>query len=842
MNSGEDSYSGNAWLKEHLDGTDAHLWRRARKMFLFRQNLSSALNLFNFDYRAIENISKPEGTVLSGSRDTALGSRPEGEFRPGQLWTDDAKNSIRTLLDRIVTRWIPKHLHLRRINYERLHKSLTPVPLSFVQKTYDHTNNNIEKFNVENALTAYQECLVPLHYHELWSEIANDFKDVDVALNQRTTDINFQEFYNKQTLDGEKDSALIFGTNRVIFADRYNALSRSIGFFDLVLIKMNNKTYFGMIVHAEQTKVKVASREECSNNNYASNTNSNELQFDLQTTIGIYVSRECSDVIQQYRKGNKDKKIPITKLSNITSSRRMISAIHNIHEWPQYRSLLKPMIEDLYFQLPQDYGPANIIPEYGFNKSQSEAIAIAEYMFDDLQEHLHMVHGPPGTGKSRTIAGIVLKLLSKLPESGRKQKILLCAPSNNACDELCRRILDEFHKQDFPYSRGTLVRIGCQPPDDYRLCKHFLDFMILQDIVNVLKTEQKPSPKIAQETESHILKHAKIVISTLNYCGSARLQPLKATTGFVIIDEACQSLEADLLLPLRFKCTKIMLVGDPLQLPPCVLSDAGKMYGLSQSLYARLHSNFEEYPNGPITMLDTQYRMHPDICRFPSEYFYTHRLLTDASVARRMRDFPLKPLYVYNMTQSLQSSDDASSSFNESEAKYIRAFCESLISCLAAPVNQVSSDSEDNDDNDDDEDAYDENIEIKCLRPIPINDARSIDIQKRIAIITPYKAQVRLLRSYLPPYIEIMTADGSQGKEKDIVIVSCVRSGGTIGFLDDMHRVNVMLTRPKNGLYVVGNLTQLANQNECWKAFVDHARVKNIISDEVMLPPELPYR
>ncbi|CAF4346395.1 unnamed protein product, partial [Rotaria magnacalcarata] len=65
-----------------------------------------------------------------------LGSRPEGEFRPGQLWADDAKNSIRTLLDRIVTRWIPQHLLPRRINYQRLHRSLTPVPLSFTQKTY----------------------------------------------------------------------------------------------------------------------------------------------------------------------------------------------------------------------------------------------------------------------------------------------------------------------------------------------------------------------------------------------------------------------------------------------------------------------------------------------------------------------------------------------------------------------------------------------------------------------------------------------------------------------------------------------------------------------------------
>ena len=84
---------------------------------------------------------------------------------------------------------------------------------------------------------------------------------------------------------------------------------------------------------------------------------------------------------------------------------------------------------------------------------------------------------------------------------------------------------------------GTLVRIGCQPPDDYHLCNYFLDFMILQDIVEVLKVERKPSPNIAHETEARIVRQAKIVISTLNYCGSSRMNPLKSSTAFVIIDE-----------------------------------------------------------------------------------------------------------------------------------------------------------------------------------------------------------------------------------------------------------------------------------------------------------------
>ncbi len=322
-------------------------------------------------------------------------------------------------------------------------------------------------------------------------------------------------------------------------------------------------------------------------------------------------------------------------------------------------------------------------------------------------------------------------------------------------------------------------------------------------------------------------------------------------------------MEADFLLPLRFKCNKLILVGDPLQLPPCVLSDAGKNYGLSQSLYARLHSLFKDHSNGAVSMLDTQYRMHPNICRFASEYFYSNHLLTDDSVARRMRHFTLKPLYLYDITNSSHGYDDACSSLNEVEARFIRVFCQKLIAHLAQQPARIYSDndddeSDDNDDDDDDESSttsssnsthdsdddsdHGEKKEMRGFLPVPIDDPRSIEVQQRIAVITPYKAQVRLLRSYLPPYIEIMTADSSQGKEKDIVILSCVRSGGNIGFLDDMNRLNVALTRSKNALYVFGNLTHLANQDESWQAFVNHARVNRIFSNVDAIPFDLPYR
>jgi senataxin len=305
------------------------------------------------------------------------------------------------------------------------------------------------------------------------------------------------------------------------------------------------------------------------------------------------------------------------------------------------------------------------------------------------------------------------------------------------------------------------------------------------------------------------------------------------------------------------------LVGDPLQLPPCVLSDAGKNYGLSRSLYARLYSIFENHSNGPISMLDTQYRMHPNICRFPSEYFYSNRLLTDGSVAKKMRHFTLEPLYLYNITGPLHVYDAANSSYNKGEAELIRDFCQKLIAHLAqqsTPASSASENDEDDNNGDDDDDessttsssnsthdtdgdsVHDETQETRRLPLLQISDPRSIEVQQRIAVITPYKAQVRLLRSYLPPYIEIMTVDSSQGKEKDIVILSCVRSGGNIGFLDDMNRVNVMITRSKNALYVFGNLTQLANQHESWRAFVRHARVNRVFCDVNSSRCDLPYR
>jgi superfamily I DNA and/or RNA helicase len=272
-----------------------------------------------------------------------------------------------------------------------------------------------------------------------------------------------------------------------------------------------------------------------------------------------------------------------------------------------------------------------------------------------------------------------------------------------------------------------------------------------------------------------------------------------------------------------------MLVGDPNQLSPTVLSDVGKGNGLNLSLYSRLYSIFKQRKNGSVTMLKTQYRMHSAICQFPSAFFYENRLNTHYSVDEEMAHFPLQPIVYYDMTQSKHDVDRSGSSFNIAEVNFIERFCKLLATDITVWESLVAASSE-----------HHEESSISNTTPILFNDNRSIAIQQHIAVITPYQAQSGYCRERLPQHIEVMTADSSQGSEKDIVIISCVRSHDHIGFLTDRSRINVMLTRAKYGLYIVGNLTWLAQQDNCWKALIDDAHKRGILRSVGNLMPKLP--
>lgn len=294
---------------------------------------------------------------------------------------------------------------------------------------------------------------------------------------------------------------------------------------------------------------------------------------------------------------------------------------------------------------------------------------------------------------------------------------------------------------------------------------------------------------------------------------------------------ASQSLEVDCLIPLRFGCRKLMLVGDPHQLCPTVLSHIGREYGLDLSLYRRLYSILKQQKNGPVTMLSTQYRMHSAICQFPSEVFYNNRLRTHPTVDKEMKHFPLQPLCLYDMTNSKHYVDHTRSSYNLDEVDFVTQFCNMLATDISLWQSLIAAGSDKPEEN-----------SVSNTTPILLNDDRSIAIQQHIAVITPYQAQIHHFRQRLSQHIELMTADSAQGSEKDIVILSCVRSYDQIGFLSDRSRLNVMLTRAKYGLYIVGNLTWLALQDNSWKNLIDNAYKRKILHCVGKYMPSLPKR
>ncbi len=202
-------------------------------------------------------------------------------------------------------------------------------------------------------------------------------------------------------------------------------------------------------------------------------------------------------------------------------------------------------------------------------------------------------------------------------------------------------------------------------------------------------------------------------------------------------------------------------------------------------------------------MLTTQYRMHEEICRFPSVHFYDNELITDESAMNYWLDYPLKPYYLFNLTYTKHTClPNGGSSENKEERIFMKKFRVKLLEQLVG------------------------------RQPYVKDDSGFIEMEKRIVVITPYKRQMNKFRERsleFPRHIEVVTVDSAQGKEKDIVLISCVRSGGTIGFLSDQHRLNVMLTRARRALYIFGNLSLLAEQNPHWDALVDDAAVRYVI-------------
>ncbi len=426
------------------------------------------------------------------------------------------------------------------------------------------------------------------------------------------------------------------------------------------------------------------------------------------------------------------------------------------------------------------------------NDSQREAIAFALAARD-----VAIIHGPPGTGKTTTVVELIRQAVA------RGEKVLACAPSNHAVDNLLEKLLAAGERpvrlghpaRVMPELRERALDILIEKHADARQARKVAKeaFALFRQADKWTRAKPDPGEKAALRREARsllgevrklqslaaerIIDEACIICCTLTGINSEVLGQRRF--DLAVIDEACQSTEPASWLPL-LRADRLVLAGDHCQLPATVVSPEAAERGLAISLMERLVALHGE----TITrLLCIQYRMHAGIMGFSNAEFYAGELLADdAVIGHRLCDLPgvrAEPL----TELPVQFIDTAGASYDEEQ--------------------EVDTESRFN--------RQEAHLAVRKVRGLLEAGLRP----EQIAVIAPYRAQVRLLRELLTdaPGLEIDSVDGFQGREKEAIVLTLVRSNpeGEIGFLADVRRTNVALTRARGKLLVIGDSATLSN-------------------------------
>ncbi len=451
----------------------------------------------------------------------------------------------------------------------------------------------------------------------------------------------------------------------------------------------------------------------------------------------------------------------------------------------------------------QDY---HVVSVPNLNKSQNEAVNQVLTSLD-----VTIIHGPPGTGKTTTLVQAI-KLLSKT-----EMNILVTAPSNTAVDLLTERIAGEGLQ---------VVRIGNISRVDENLIQHTLDAQLAAhpeaknikkvkiQAAGIRKSARKFKKKFGHEERNErrrLLKEAKDLSSWANHLEDRLIDQILSSANVItatlvgssnsilkkvdfktaIIDEAAQALEPASWIPIT-KASKVILAGDPLQLPPTIKSYKAKSAGLGNTL---IEKSIDRLPK--ISLLKTQYRMNETIMGFSNQQFYNNVLLADASNANLQIGDTAPLLFI----------DTAGCGFDEIvNPNYKSKYNPDEFLILSEHLYQLVE-------------------QFKEEEDIP-----------NIAIISPYREQVIHIKQQIPEdeilnkfNIKVGTIDGFQGQESDIVYISLVRSNsnGEIGFLKDYRRMNVAMTRAKKKLVIIGDSATIGG-DDFYAAFLDYCDKKGI--------------
>ena len=460
-----------------------------------------------------------------------------------------------------------------------------------------------------------------------------------------------------------------------------------------------------------------------------------------------------------------------------------------LHPNPKYHLSEKPFLKDLKKCRIEDEFEVSLFNS-SLNTSQTQAV------IDTLsRQDISIIHGPPGTGKTTTVVECIIQCVI------RSHKVLACAPSNIAVDNLLTKLA--------PLCK--VVRLGHPARAASQLQKFTLDalvnssdsFDVIKQVRNDIdkalgvgsKKKQRVNWSEVRELrkELHQREH-KVIYEILNSCDvvlstttSASIDgPLKSLPkehfGAVFIDECAQATEPACWIPLLHSA-KCVLAGDHNQLPPTIISEEAAKKGLAVTLMERI---IRMHGNRMVSFLATQYRMNSLIMQWPSEYLYEGKLMADESVSSQLlcqmqgvesNPYTQTPLLFIDTAgcelYELDVPEEISKS-NEGEAKLVSLYVSSLIK-FGLPLSAI-------------------------------------------AVIAPYSLQVELIAQKLDLVnisgVEVRTVDGFQGREKEAVIISFTRSNlkGEIGFLREVRRTNVAITRAKRHLCVIGDSFTISNQ------------------------------
>jgi len=528
------------------------------------------------------------------------------------------------------------------------------------------------------------------------------------------------------------------------------------------------------------------------------------------------------------------KNLRLDLFSNDITFQRMIDAIDQLEKLPNLQEYIKSNIE-----LNQEIVLKEILnlDQTFLNKKQIDIIQKAF-----LSNDIFLIHGPPGTGKTTTLSYLIKSFF----EHGKK--ILVTAPSNTAVDN----ILEKLQALQIPSTRiGNPIRmdesllnlsldVQLQDHPDYQqangiwnkiqiLKKEQDDFVPatgqnrrgLSDHKIVQLASAKKSYrgiqnskirkmakwiKIQQEINrnyeeaqalqnqaiENILEKSAVICSTNSSAGSDLLKDIIFDT--VCIDEATQSTEPEALIPL-VKGRKWVLAGDHQQLPPTV--KAKEANDLSLSLFERFQ---QELPEDRLDILTIQYRMNQKIMSFSNDRFYQNQLKAHPSVKHHtLKDLPGFEPFPY-INPKIEEVVNAAKPFV-------------FIPCTEGQEEQLA-----------DGHSYFNQAEILLTKEVTDALLSSRLFPADIGVISPYDQQVSRLKSTLRDYhIEIKSIDGFQGREKEVIIISLVRSNsqGNIGFLKEYRRLNVALTRAKRKLVIIGN-PQTLQSDPLYKALIEN--------------------